>query len=47
MCLFIIQEIKETEKKRKREIKSKKIDKKKRTPDYFIYISNQRECQSI
>jgi len=27
MCLFIVQEIKEKEKKRKREIKSKKIDK--------------------
>jgi len=30
MCLFIIQKIKETENKRRREIKSKKIDKKKR-----------------
>ena len=29
-CLFIVQEIKETEKKRKRKIKSKRIDKKKR-----------------
>jgi len=28
MCLFIIQEIKETENKRKRKIKSKKIDNK-------------------
>jgi len=30
MCLFIVQEIKETENKRKREIKSKKTDKRKR-----------------
>jgi len=29
MCFFIIQEIKEEEKKREREIKSKKIDKNK------------------
>jgi len=29
MCLFIIQEIKEKENKRKREIKSNKIDKNK------------------
>ena len=30
MCLFIIQEIKETENKIKRKIKSKKIDKNKK-----------------
>jgi len=30
MCLFIVQEVKVKEKKRKREIKSRKIDKKKR-----------------
>jgi len=29
ICIFIVQEIKETENKRKREIKSKKIDKRK------------------
>jgi len=41
-CLFIIQEIKEKENKRKREIKSKKIDKRKENT--FTIHYNLVEC---
>ena len=47
MCLFIVQEINENENKGKREIKSKKIDKRKRKSKYNVRVQAYHDTEHI